>query len=232
MNELDSRYDVGRYLERSNRFVMTVERSDGSRVEAYCPNTSRLIGLLEGHPRVLLTRNEDPSRKTNHTIHAFRDNEVWVGIKAANANEIFDRYLRLADSSPFDQWETWDREVPFQSSQIDFVRVSGDKKEWVEVKSLSSRASDGRAFYSGTPSERGYRHLDHLGDLAEDGDKSRCVFVVQRSDVSALAPAEVTESDWLEALREASGRGVDIRAYRCEFDGERWEIAVEIPTIL
>lgn len=230
--ELAGRFTVGEYRGRSNRFVMTVRLPDGEEVQAYCPNTSRLIGLLEGEPEVLLTENDDPDRKTNYTIRAFRNNGTWVGIDAARANEIFESYLKRDEDTDFDHWFSWEREVTFESSQLDFRCEATEPPSWLEVKSLSSRASTGAAFYSGTPSKRGYRHLDHLGDLAEEGKNAHCVFVVQREDIDALEPADVTQKDWLDALRRAEDRGVDIRAYRCRFDGSDWRVDRPIPARL
>ncbi len=227
-----SKYYIGRFLGRDNRFIMRVELNDGSLVEAYCPNTSRLIGLLEGDPEVLLTKNDKADRKTNFTIRAFRNDEIWVGIEAVRANDIFEKYLASTERQPFEAWENWEREVSFDSSQFDFRCKMDELTDWVEVKSLSSRTSEGKAFYSGTPSKRGYRHLDHLSELAEQGDRARCVFVVQRSDVDGLVPADVTQGEWLDALRHAADRDVDIRAYRCEFDGLEWTIKSEIPAYL
>jgi sugar fermentation stimulation protein A len=225
------KYEVAQYRDRQNRFLMRVKRDDGTVVEAYCPNTSRLIGLLEGSPDVLLTRNSRSDRKTNFTIRAFRNNGVWVGIEAVRANDLFEDFLQSTSEAPFAEWDEWEREVSYRSSQLDFRRgLNGE--EWVEVKSLSSRTDEGKAFYSGTPSERGYRHLDHLGDLVDAGRIARCVFVVQREDVDAVAPADQTEPDWLNALRKAESRGVDIRAYRCKFSGETWTIRDEIPAYL
>jgi sugar fermentation stimulation protein A len=224
IDALASRYTVGQYRDRSNRFVMTVRLPGGEDVQAYCPNTSRLIGLLEGNPDVLLTENDDPDRSTNYTIQAFRNNGTWVGIDAARANEIFESYLESDAPEPFVDWGEWEREVTHGSSQLDFHFPNSSPPGWVEVKSLSSCTDDGAAFFSGTPSKRGYRHLEHLGDLAEEGCEARCVFVVQRSDVDRLKEAEVTQEDWMEALRRADDRGVTIMAYRCQFTGLGWKI--------
>lgn len=229
---LDQRFSVGRFRERLNRFVMRVETETGSHVRCFCPNTSRLIGLLEDRPRVLITENQDPDRKTDFTVRAFQDNDTWVGIEAFRANELFEAYLQR-ESGVFNDWVSWEREVTHENSQLDFCGLkSRDEREWVEVKSLSSRTSSGRAFYSGTPSKRGYRHLKHLGDLVESGDDARCVFVVQRSDVEALVPAEVSEPGWIRALRKAERRGVAILAFRCAFDGCNWSITDRIPAHL
>lgn len=229
---LHDRYSIGRFHERLNRFVMVVETGDGSLVEAFCPNTSRLIGLLEGTPEVLLTHNEDPARKTAYTVRAIRDNDHWVGIDAARANDIFEAHLTEPATGPFAEWRHWEREVTHDESQFDFCRTVNDRREWVEVKSLSSRTSQGNAFYSGTPSKRGYRHLEHLGDLAEAGDDAWCVFVIQRLDVQAVVPAEVTQPQWIQSLRAANDRGVEILAYRCRFDGNDWRIDARIPARL
>lgn len=232
--ELDARFEVGSYRRRLNRFVMVVERENGSDVEAFCPNTSRLIGLLDDGAAVLLTRNDNPDRKTDFTIRAFRDNETWVGIEAVRANELFEEYLEEgSEEKYYGPSGEWEREVTLHESQLDFRRkLSPERSHWVEVKSLSSRADDGDAFYSGTPSKRGYRHLADLAEAVREGDRADCVFVVQRGDVERLSPAEVTEPDWLEALRSADESGVGIRAYRCTFDGSDWTIADRIPTTL
>lgn len=231
---LDNRFRVGFYRRRLNRFVMVVELEDGSEIEAFCPNTSRLIGLLDDGVAVLLTRNNDPDRKTNFTVRAFRDHDTWVGIEAVRANELFEEYLERGDEKEhYGPHSEWEREVTLHDSQLDFRRTwSAERSHWVEVKSLSSRASAGDAFYSGTPSKRGYRHLEDLSKAVLGGDRADCVFVVQRDDVAGLSPAEVTEEDWLEALRSAKEAGVGIRAYRCRFDGSDWTIADRIPTEL
>ena len=127
---LSPRFTVAEYRDRSNRFVMTVRLPDGEEVQAYCPNTSRLIGLLEGEPEILLTGNDDPGRKTNYTIRAFRNNDTWVGIEAARANEVFESYLKRDGDTDFDHWTCWEREVPYESSQLDFRCEATEPTSW------------------------------------------------------------------------------------------------------
>ncbi len=234
MTETDalSCFIVGRYRSRENRFVMRVKLPEGAIVDAFCPNTSRLIGLLEGKPELLLTAANNPDRKTDYTVRGIRNNETWVGIEASRANDFFESFLESGDPDAFGTWGSWEREVTHDSSQFDFHFPERTPQGWVEVKSLSSRSSDGAAFYSGTPSRRGYRHLDHLGNLAEKGKEAWCVFVVQREDVDRLKEADVTQVDWIQALRRADERGVTVAGYRCRFTGEDWIIEDKIPTQL
>ncbi len=227
---------TGQFVDRPNRFLMRIELDDSvGVVEAYCPNTSRLIGLLEPGVGVGLTRNEDPERKTDYTVRRMRNNGVWVGIEAARANDLFERYLASSPAPPFDRWQEWTREVPFESSQIDFHTAGPPVPHWVEVKSLSSREEGSRgeyAFYSGTPSTRASRHLKHLRELVKRGDRAGCVFVVQRPDVKALRPGRRTDDGWLNSLRRARGAGVDIHGFRCGWKENGLAITSSIPTYL
>lgn len=227
---------TGEYEKRLNRFVMRVQLPEtGETVMAYCPNTSRLIGLLEPGTRVGMTRNHDPNRKTNYTVRRMRNNGVWVGIEASRANDLFERHLESCPDPPFDQWQNWSREVRFESSQIDFRAAPQGAPHWVEVKSLSSRQADPRgdfAFYSGTPSRRASRHLEHLGELSGRGDRTHCVFVVQRPDVVALRPGSPTDPGWLQSLRRARDRGVEIQGFRCSWSDDGLEITDSIPAYL
>lgn len=222
---------VGTLVDRPNRFVMRVDLPDGSRVRAYCPNTSRLVELFEPGRKAWVVPNRDPSRKTDHTVTRLRDGGVWVGIVARRANTLFARYLSRERREHYAGWEGWCREVPLGASQIDFLGRGGDgRPHWVEVKSLSSASSrDGRrfAFYSGTPSRRGYRHLAELGRAVDAGHRASCVFVVQRPDVREIRPGRHTEPGWLESLRAARSRGVTVRGFRCRWDSGSEELRVK-----
>lgn len=222
-------------IDRPNRFVMTVRlHEDEEMVEAYCPNTSRLIGLIENNPEVLLTRNSQSNRKTDYTVRCIKDRGHWVGIEASRANDLFDRYLKEDPIPPFSDWTEWTREVPFQDSQLDFRGITGDgDQHWVEVKSLSSRGRNNRsAFFSGTPSKRGWRHLGELEDAVQKDDRAHCVFVIQREDVVQLGPGEPTHPEWYRAIQSAHDNGVSIRAFRCERRNGCWSIKDPIPVIL
>lgn len=225
----------GRFVERPNRFLINAKRKDtGHVVTAFCPNTSRLIGLIDGTPDLLLTSNNDPERKTDYTVRCIKDRGQWVGIEASLANDLFERYLENVSTPPFQSWTNWKREVTFEESQFDFKGQRTDGlTHWVEVKSLSSRGQHNRsAFFSGTPSKRGWRHLDELAETIERGNRASCVFVVQRADVVQVAPGKPTHPGWYQSLRTARERGVGIHAYRCDFGNRKWTIQDPIPVIL
>lgn len=224
------------FEKRPNRFVIKAKLCGQDRViDAYCPNTSRLIGLLDGSPRLLLTKNDRSDRKTNFTVRCIEDRGHWVGIQASKANDLLEQFLESDPIPPFDDWTSWSREVTWGSSQFDFRgETQRSDNHWVEVKSLSSRGRSNRsAFFSGTPSKRGWRHLKELGDIVEhEVQRASCVFVVQRSDVVQLASGEPTHPDWYEAIKGAHDRGVGIYAFRCARNDGRWHIRDPIPVIV
>lgn len=193
-------------------------------VRAYCPNTSRLIGLLNDQPEVWLTANADPDRKTAYTVKRIRDNDNWVGIHASQANELYEDYLH--EQTPNTEPYRWEREVKTGNCWIDF-RHSGSPPEWVEVKSLSSKGQNDEAFFSGTPSKRARKHLHSLAELVRSGDRARCVFVVQRQDVQGVSIQEPTHPDWIEGLQAAVQAGVEIEAYRCRVS--RHDLVIDQP---
>ncbi len=220
-------------LARPNRFVMLCQLESGQTVRAHCPNSSRLIGLLEDKPELLLCPSNIPTRKTDYTVEAIKNNSIWVGIYAARANDIFERYLQDSPEWPFSTWQSWRRERQLGSSRIDFCgQLPTSEKHRVEIKSLSSRWKDGTAFYSGTPSARGCRHLAELGQLVAKGVRASCIFVIQRSDVTALKPAPVTDPGWLSALRRARNLGVDIRAFNCLREEKGWKLSSQLEVVL
>lgn len=223
---------IGRLVDRPNRFVFTVERPDGSRVRAYCPNTSRLVGLVRPGVPLWIEPNDDPERKTDYTATRIRDGETWVGIEARRANALFENYVR-SETDERHRESGWQSEVFLADSQIDFLGRSPDgRPHWMEVKSLSSGDHENGthfAFYSGTPSRRGYRHLKHLSEAVKAGHRASCVFVVQRPDVSVIRPGRWTEEGWLNALRTADRAGVSIEGLRCGWDGEDRRLRVDGP---
>lgn len=221
---------LARFVDRPNRFVFRVRTPLDEVVEAYCPNTSRLIGLLEEGTRVWLTANSDPQRKTAYTVRRIYDNDHWVGLYAAEANRIYEQKLRRDHDGI--QSFPWEREVRAGDSWIDFFRP-GDPPTWVEVKSLSSRGPrTGWAFFSGTPSKRAQKHLGELARLAREGQRAECVFVVQRSDVEGVCIQEPSHESWIRALEEAAEAGVDLRAFRCRVTRQSIEIDRSIPVRL
>lgn len=203
-----------RLEERLNRFVVRA-RLNGRRVEAYLANTARLTDLLAPGAVLYLQASEDPRRKTRYTVIRFREGEILIGAEAAAATRAFDAYLRKHRQTPFGRIVKIEREVRVNRSRIDFRLMTAEGvRWWIEVKSLT-RVVDSVAWFSSTPSSRGWHHLELLGRLASQGERAAAVFVVQRPDARCLRPGKATDPGWVSALRQAAAAGVQLFAFSC-----------------
>lgn len=215
-----------RFVARENRFVVRAERRGGT-VRAYLPNTARLADVLVPRAPLVLVPADDPRRRTRWTVTRVWDG-TWVALDAAAAADLVAGRLREGGALP--GWPATvglRREVACAGHRFDLALDLADGTGGlVEVKSLS-RARDGVAPLSSTPSSRGVAHLGALAGLAGAGWRAAVVFVVQRSDARVLDLAAPADPAWVAAVRDARERGVAVAAYACDVD-ER-EIALGAP---
>ena len=68
------------------------------------------------------------------------------------------------------------------------------------------------ALFPDSVTERGRRHAAELEALAARGDRAVLLFLVQRADCDAVAPADEIDPDYATALRQAARRGVEVLA--------------------
>ncbi|GEM_PF-255682 len=208
----------GSFVERPNRFVMRVDLDEGETVDAYLPNTSRLTELLVPGTDVLVEPAEDPSRKTDFTVTRMRSPAMgeWVALEAVAAEDLAVDWIDRRGVIPgWEQPGTLEEQVSIGGHRLDFrADLESGRTGWIEVKSLS-RTVDGVGLLSETPSTRGSDHLELLGDLAEQGDRTLCIFVVQRPDARWFRVGGDAEPGWIEAVERARKRGVEIAALGC-----------------
>jgi sugar fermentation stimulation protein A len=156
-----------------------------------------------------------------------------VSLDAAKAADLVEDWLERTGGLPtLGPVSEWEREVPHGSHRIDFrLELADGRSAWLEVKSLSL-AEGTDAFFSRTPSMRGISHLEALGDCAESGLPAACAFVVQRGDVLRLVADPDADPGWLEALRRAAARGVELIAFACRVKPQEVSIARPIPVLI
>ena len=104
-------------------------------------------------------------------------------------------------------------------TRFDFALTGPHGPTYVEVKQVSLRAADddeGRrwAAFPDAVTARGKRHLEELTRLKKDGVKTALLYMVGRSDVEAVRPAEEVDPAYAEAFREARAAGVIMEACR------------------
>lgn len=216
-----SRY--ARFVARHNRFVVRARLEpatpgDGreEEVRAYLPNTARLTDVLVPDASLILAPNQDLGRRTRWTATRVWDG-TWVALEATAASGLLADHLERGGTLPgWPAVAALRREVTYGRHRFDLeVELRDGQVGIVEVKSLS-RARDGVAPLSATPSTRGVAHLAALASRAEVGLPSAAVFVVQRGDAEILDLDAAADPGWIDAVRRARGSGVHIVAFGCD----------------
>lgn len=217
-----------RFVARENRFVVRARLADGTTVRAYLPNTARLTDVLVSDAELVLEASDAPHRRTAWTVTRVWDG-TWVALAAGVASRLVVDHLRDGGSMP--GWPAVVAvrpEVARDGHRFDLeVDLAEGRTGVVEVKSLS-RARDGVAPLSATPSTRGVAHLATLARLAGAGVPCAVVFVVQRGDATVLDLDAPADTAWVAAVRGAVAAGVDLVAWRCEVGPDTLDLGARL----
>ena len=200
-------------VARINRYTASV-RVDGRPDYAFVANTGRLQELMIPGEAVLLRPAANPDRRTVWDLVAVDHGGIWVCIDTGIPNKLTRDGLEkriLPFHGPFRP------EVRFgEHSRVDFrVEPKGTPPLWLEVKSCTLVVK-GCAIFPDAPTERGTRHLHHLTEKVQEGERAGVLFVIQREDGERFAPNEVTDPVFATAFREAVEAGVEAHAWACK----------------
>jgi sugar fermentation stimulation protein A len=113
----------GRFLKRYKRFFIDALLPDDQQVVTHVPNTGSMLGLMAPNNRLLLTKSNDPKRKTLYTTQAIEVDGSMVGINTHLPNKLIKNSLDhplLIDLKSYGRMQA---EVPYGQglhSRIDF----------------------------------------------------------------------------------------------------------------
>ena len=220
----------GVFLERLNRFAVRVKIGRRSEI-ALLPNSGRLAELLVAGAPVRLIPVDKPTRKTRFDLALIRYAGRWVSVNAHLANDLFDEAIGRGSMAPFEGWSVKRREVTYGRSRLDFLLAQGDRRMFVEVKSVTLVVGN-EARFPDAPTSRGVKHLKELTALARQGRPAAVVFVIQRSDAERFASNRTKDPEFAEALRVAQQEGVVASAYRCGVGEKTIRIGLQLPVVL
>lgn len=204
----------GFFLERPHRFMVRVETAQGV-VEAHCPNSGSLKDVRKVGAHVLLSAVPPHiERKLRYTWEWVKDEGHWVGVHTHHANDWAYHALKAGLVKELGDIRKVQREVIVPDGRIDFL-VNGCT--YVEVKSVHWRAwPSSTALFPDGVTSRGLKHLKTLQHLVEQGFEAVVLFVVQRNDCDAVAPAWQIDSKFSQALVDLPNHGVRCLAYACQ----------------
>jgi sugar fermentation stimulation protein A len=243
----------GVLVRRYKRFLADVRLHGGRIVTVHCPNPGSMLGLAEPGSQIQLSDHDGSGRKLRFTWEMVAVRPMpegipsplkgrggrgwtWVGVNAARANRLAEDLLRSGRIKELAGATEIRREVKVsRNARLDFMltdRLLPAARCLLEVKSVTL-ARGNVAYFPDSVTERGRKHLEVLKRLRGPGVRCALLFIVQRSDVRAVRPADDLDPDYGRALRRAARAGVELYAWRFKVGPRRTtpdrRIPVELP---
>ncbi len=220
----------GVFLRRANRFRAEVRI--GRKVSAvHVPNSGRLGELLFPGNRVLLLPVAGPNRKTRYDLllAGRPDGRGWVCVDARNPNRLV---KEAVEDGVLPGFETYSIAVPeprIPAGRLDFLfEGNGIPPCLVETKCVTL-VENGVALFPDAPTPRGTKHLRYLTERVRRGDRAAILFVVARSDAISFSANDENDAEFSQALREAVGWGVTVKALTCRITRRELRLMDSIP---
>jgi sugar fermentation stimulation protein A len=209
----------GVLVRRYKRFLADVRLDDGTLVTAHTANPGAMTGLVEPGRRVALSYHAAPKRKLAYSWELLRLAKRWVGVNPMHSNALVADAIGARRIAALEGYDALRREVPLDDARIDMLLSDADasRRCWVEVKT-ATLVEHGVARFPDAPTARGRRHLALLEQVVRRrraGERAALCFVVQRSDVDVVAPADRVDAAYGAGLRRAAAHGVEVFAIGC-----------------
>ncbi|MEX3009184.1 DNA/RNA nuclease SfsA [Hoeflea sp. TYP-13] len=204
-------------IKRYKRFLFDAELDNGETITGSCPNTGSMLGLTDPGSRVWMSEHDSPTRKYRHALELVEVGGVTVGINTGLPNKIVEESIHDGAIGPLAGYSGLKREQKYgKNSRIDILLTDETRPPaYVEVKNVHFIREPDLAEFPDSPTKRGAKHLDELGDMVEGGNRAVMVYLVQRSDCERLKICRDLDSNYGKAFDRAIARGVEALAVRC-----------------
>ncbi|MEZ7831220.1 MAG: DNA/RNA nuclease SfsA [Gammaproteobacteria bacterium] len=223
--QLQKKLQVGVLRKRYKRFLADITTEAGETITIHCPNTGSMKNCQEPGSKVWYSDSENPKRKYVCTWDFVEvDKSHIVGINTGLANKLVHEAIASDRIDELAGYESLRTEVAYgeQKSRIDLL-LEGTASDpaalcYVEVKNVSLGLGDGLGSFPDAVTTRGQKHLQELLHMHTLGHRAVLLFCVQHSGIQRITPADNIDPEYGRLLREVVSKGVEVLAYRVEFD--------------
>jgi|TARA_B110000967_G_C18825585_1_gene531186 sugar fermentation stimulation protein A len=239
--QLQKKLQEGVLLKRYKRFLADITTQAGESITIHCPNTGSMKNCQEPGSRIWYSDSENPNRKYACTWELVEvDNKHIVGINTGLANKLVHEAITSNRIIELTTYESIRTEVAYgeQKSRIDLL-LEGTAKDpdalcYVEVKNVSLGLGDGLGSFPDAVTTRGQKHLQELLHMHSLGHRAVLLFCVQHSGIRRIIPADNIDPDYGRLLREVASKGVEVIAYRADFDVQNSRVMLreKVPVLL
>jgi sugar fermentation stimulation protein A len=204
-------------IQRYKRFLCDAVLEDGRAITGSCPNTGSMRGLTTPGSRIWLSEHDSPTRKYQHMFEMVEVGGTVVGINTGLPNRLAEEAIRAGQVGDLHLYATIQREQKYgRNSRIDMLLSDPERgRAYVEVKNVHFSRSQGLAEFPDSPTARGAKHLEELGDMVEAGHRGIMIYLIQRDDCTRLRICCDLDPVYATAFRRAMQRGVEAFAVKC-----------------
>ncbi|QND53152.1 DNA/RNA nuclease SfsA [Phyllobacterium sp. 628] len=224
---------TGKLIQRYKRFLADIILDDGRPITSSVPNTGSMLGLTDSGIPVWLSRSDDTKRKYAHTLQIVEAQGTLVGINTGLPNRIAEEAILAGLIPSLADYAELKREQKYGlNSRIDILLHDPQKPStYVEVKNVHFSRTAGLAEFPDSPTARGAKHLDELGNMVENGFRGVMLYVIQRRDCDRLKICGDLDPVYARAFERAMRRGVEAYAIRCHITSTGIVATSTIPII-
>ncbi|MDO5040874.1 MAG: DNA/RNA nuclease SfsA [Peptoniphilus sp.] len=221
----------GKFIERINRFICYCYIGS-EKHKVYVPNTGRCRELLLKDADVVLSENNDPSRKTKYTLLSVYKEGSLINIDSQAPNKVV--YDALVDKKIFTDinFTLISREKTYADSRFDIYyegfREENFVKGFIEIKGVTL-FENSVAYFPDAPTLRGLKHLKELICAGKDSYESNILFLIQKQGSRYFLPNYKMQPEFARYLYKAQRQGVNIKAYDAIVKEDEITLNSEIP---
>lgn len=206
---------------------------DGKLHKCHCPSTGRIGNIVFKDIPCLLSRGNNPDRKTEFTVEAIsldkieKKNKSWIGINQNKANNYVEFFIRTNQlSRMIKQGEKVVKERKLGNSRIDFA-VGGD---YIEVKTplIWLPSSKNVKEQTHTKFNSFDRLIKHFSDLTSNlkNDARAILLMCYMYNAEPFKPPKINKDNIRiqRAVRKAVNKGLENWQINLKIDSHRVEL--------
>jgi sugar fermentation stimulation protein A len=219
----------GTFIHRQNRFIAYVNLSD-KKVVCHVPNTGRLKELLYPGAQVIISHHPSTNRKTEYSLRMVKKGDSWISIDSQLPNLLAYEAISNGLIKELDGYSIIKREINYGNSRFD-IQLIGKDTCFIEVKGVTLEKNNW-SYFPDAPTQRGRKHIDEMIELVNKGYRGVILFIVQIQYAKGFSPNSTTDIAFAKKLKEASKKGIEILAYKCNISPKEVVVVEKIPVVL
>ena len=221
----------GTFDKRYKRFFVDI-KYENRIINAHCPNSGSMMGLLNNGNKVWFSESDNPSRKMKYTLEIIEVEKNLVGINTFSSNKIVSEALNQKKIKSLVKFNNIRSEVKFsKKSRFDFLISNNKEKCFLEVKNVTLVRRGKIAEFPDAITSRGTKHLNELITAKKKGFQSYILYLIQREDCNFFKIAEDIDEKYKFAFNVALKFGVKVLCYDCKLCDEEIKLNNQIKLI-